>query len=313
MGKTSDNGGQKEHKHSKENEKRISALEKGFEGLLQSNKDLHTAMLDIKAILAPPNPMAASSPSQHSTVVPESEEGELSEDNTEAQSSQGACTMAERFGMQPFGSDIEPGLSENITFALENSLDPKKLADVFEKYKPPKNCPALQVPALNEELAEKISAQRKRFDYKMSTKVQKPLMCGITALAKALASDEDPSDFYEDALLLLSQASNGLSEVRKEGVKSGLPIDFKALGKKSSNELLFGDDIVKQLRELKEVKRATTPMQNTFFKAPSRFQPYARKQNSRPYYQQSYQQPKRPFLGRGRGQPHQGRKTSGKQ
>lgn len=296
-------------------DQRMAVLEGAVRNISQSLEEL-LKRKDQSPASPPKSPQGASKPRAHSALS----EGELSgdEDLVVLETKEPTCSVEERFGINTFGEEIDAGLAANITWAVDNSVDKHKLGDVLQKYRTPSNCPALQVPELNGEISEKLSTQKRKLDYKLASKVQKPLLCGITSLAKAFQADENVSgQLFEDSILLFAHASHELTEFRKDLAKSGLPGDFKGLGKKSSHELLFGTDIGKQMRDIKEVKRATSvPFQKPF---KPRFNPYSRPNNytttgnnrfSRPPQQYNY---KRPFLGPARGQQQQGRKAPGKQ
>lgn len=233
-------------------------------------------------------------------------------------------TAALYFGLdQAKGEPINVSMAESIHFLMRNQIDMKKFGEVLDSYETPENCPSLQVTKLNDEVAEKITNSDKGMDNKLTNKVQKPLLKGIIALTHAIPtladSDDEAKSSIEDAITLLCHANFQLNEARKEILKSALPDDFKKLGKRNPTSLLYGDDVPKQLKEVKEVKRAvaTTAFRSRGFGSfgrPNRsYHPYAgqytggstssvpRGGQRRPSFLGQRYRP----AGRGRGKPSQ--------
>lgn len=124
------------------------------------------------------------------------------------------------------------------------------------KYLPPSNCPILDVPKVNPVIWEKISPfTRISRDLKL-TRVQKLLTRGLTAYTRSLSSTH-LTETQQDALALLSNANFELNSLRKEQIKPDMNPAYSHLCKAPVTKFLFGDDLGKRVKDLKEEQKAT--------------------------------------------------------
>ena len=112
------------------------------------------------------------------------------------------------------------------------------------------------MPKVIPQIWENINAHSRSCDLKLQ-RVQKPLIKGITALARAR---EGPCTVeQEHAFLLLATANFELNCLRKELIKPDLNPRYghlcKPLNKVTSH--LFGDELGKQIKELQDEQKAT--------------------------------------------------------
>ena len=131
------------------------------------------------------------------------------------------------------------------------------------------------VPKVNEPIWNNIPQFSRSRDLKLQ-RIQKPLIKGLTALAK-LSSDTELTDDLKESFLLLSTANFELNSVRKEFIKPDLNPQLSNLCKPSNKvtKWLFGDDLGKQVKEMQEEMKATSGVMKhaKTFAAP-RYKPY---------------------------------------
>lgn len=277
---------------------RLGKLERAVSGILKSNAELQELFKNLAPTKATGGP---------NDDILDDGGVEVDEQDVEHDQNQPLCAAAQKFGLDnKQGQPLSTEMAANMTFVLRNKLDAKKVGEVMDSYETPSNCSALHITKLNEEVLEKLPSHARSLDIRIATKVQKPFIKGLTALATAIDElgdsdmDMELKKKLDDALLLLAHSNFELNEGRKEYLKPSLPDDFKKLGKKPATELLFGDDVPKQLKEVKDIQRATSsggPLRGRSgqrFKSSS-FQPY------QPTFQRSWKSAsttRGSFLGR---------------
>ena len=202
------------------------------------------------------------------------------------------------------GDSIRNDVATSLNFALVEKLEEKCVQEAVQKYKCPKNCEALVVPKVNPQIWENINAHSRSRDLKLQ-RVQKPLIKGITALAKAC---EGPCTVeQEHGFLLLATANFELNCLRKELIKPDLNPRYAHLCKPSNKvtSQLFGEDLGKQIKEMQDEQKATFGvLKHANFAKPgqgrSRYQPYPKTSNSRFQLQAAlagWKSNSTPFLG----------------
>ena len=155
------------------------------------------------------------------------------------------------------GGTIRDDIATTLDKTLVNPYDEKKVQVAMLKVKMPENCKALQVPKVNLPIWSNIRPKTRSTDLKLQ-RVQKPLIKGLTALAK-LDNDQSLTQDLKEAFLLLSVANFELNCVRKEMIKPDLNPEFHHLcsPKNKVTDWLFGDDLGKQVKDLQEESKAT--------------------------------------------------------
>ena len=199
------------------------------------------------------------------------------------------------------GDPIRSDVANSLNFALVEKLEDKCLQDTIDKYKCPQNCEALVVPKVNPQIWENINSQTRSRDLKLQ-RVQKPLIKGLTALAKAC---EGPCSVeQEHGLLLLATANFELNNLRKDLIKPDLNPRYAHLCKPSNkvSTHLFGDDLGKQIKELQDEQKATFGVLKNFKpgQGRSRYQPYTKNSGTRFQLQAAlagWRSNSNPFLG----------------
>ncbi|XP_071479032.1 uncharacterized protein [Diadema antillarum] len=182
------------------------------------------------------------------------------------------------------GEAVDEEIAKSVNYFIGNKLEDKAIEETVEKYPPPSNCPHLDTPKVNAPIWEHLQSVTRNRDLKLQ-RVQKCLTRGIGALLRSLDA-RDISESQQDALALLSNAHFELNCVRKELIKPDINSEYVHLCKPSTpvTQLLFGDDLTRQMKDLKEQHKASAGVMRTQQKHTSRpsgsFHPYRRPFNS---------------------------------
>lgn len=172
---------------------------------------------------------------------------------------------------QDTGPPIASGLAElvNGKFNAEYSVEKRK--EILQKYKKPSNCDNVLVPKVNEEIWSKLPANAKRSDIRTSAlqdtlvKVSSAIICTSDKLLEHREKKTIPS--YKalinpllDSVALLGHVCTELSYKRRDALKPFLYQDFRPACARSRKpgKLLFGNDLVKTLQELKTTNKLMT-------------------------------------------------------
>jgi hypothetical protein len=213
------------------------------------------------------------------------------------------------------GGTIRADVAKSFNSALVDVLEDKKVQDAMAKHKIPENCPDLLVPRVNGRIWANIKPRTRSMDLKLQ-RVQKPLIKGLTAIAKL---DQKLSEDVKEGLLLVAHANFELNCLRKDAIKPDLKPSYQHLCKPSNKTttLLFGDELGKQLKDIQEENKATSDFMNMTstggkwnnnrgrgsYARGNRFRPY---QRANPNFQHNFQAaaaaagwttPSNPFLG----------------
>ena len=209
------------------------------------------------------------------------------------------------------GENLNADLSLLLTDLLCQGASKESRDELVEKYPTPGNCQRLEVVRVNPEIFNSVRKDVKTDDV-MLQKAQKPLLKGITAVAKGLtdlmdASEAEDKAFSEklmtntmqvlsDSLSLLSDASHEIDLRRRALFKSDMKSEYRLLcsDQHPVKDLLFGTELGKSVKDLTEASKVTS-------KIASRHTGYKRNasasgQHARPDNKRNF-----PFLGRGRG------------
>ncbi|XP_071506285.1 uncharacterized protein [Diadema antillarum] len=178
------------------------------------------------------------------------------------------------------GEAVDEEIAKSVNYFIGNKLEDKAIEETVGKYPPPSNCPHLDTPKVNAPIWEHLQSVTRNRDLKLQ-RVQKCLTRGIGALLRSLDA-RDISESQQDALALLSNAHFELNCVRKDLIKPDINSEYVHLCKPSTpvTQLLFGDDLTRQMKDLKEQHKASAGVMRTQQKHISRpsgsFHPYRR-------------------------------------
>jgi hypothetical protein len=198
------------------------------------------------------------------------------------------------------GENIRDDVAKSLKHGLVTQMQDAKLKEAMEKHKSPMNCEPLVVPMVNPPIWSNITPKTRSLDLKLQ-RVQKPLIKGLTAMAKL--DQQVLTQDVKDGFMLMAHANYELNCLRKEMIKPDLnpqyqhlckptiitAKDRKSLGREHYS-LLFGTDLGKQVKDMQEEQKATSGVIKfgNFGRRGrgNRFRPYNRPNNN---YRQSFQ------------------------
>ena len=205
---------------------------------------------------------------------------------------------------------VSSQLADIINKRWQTKMPSEKLKSLLTKYNRPENCENLTVPRVNSQIWNNIEKHHKMSDVRMSH-VQEHMVKACTAIARSLDhlinTQNDPSKIEHrllieqlvEATALLGNAHHDMSLIRRAKLKPAIRKEYADLCSSSApvTSLLFGDDLNKQLEDLKKGASLTTvsrrPGVSTYH---SGYRPGYRSGYGQPYDNRNV---KKPFLGRG--------------
>ena len=207
------------------------------------------------------------------------------------------------------------------------SLPNSKLKALLAKHTKPDNCPDITTARVNPEIWDQMNNFRRKADLRVSN-IQQALQkatFGILKVCNKLV-DQQPSTDKEtlaaniDAIVLLGHAVGELSCLCQEQIKLALKAEFHSLcsqANKSSGRsyLLFGADLAKQVRDVKDTNRigkdkgvgkaGTTRSSHPYNSHHDKRRP---QKNYGKHYRPAESKP--PFLGKGQKKPNLSKKAN---
>ena len=180
--------------------------------------------------------------------------------------------IAAKFAMPlDIGNPIDDEVAQSATYLMTHQLEQKVLDEVTAKYPAPSNCDLIDTPKVNPPIWDHLPTGTKSRDLKLQ-RVQKSLTRGLNAYMSTLSAG-NISETQQDTLALLCNANFELNCVRKELIKPDLNARFTHLCKPSlpASRLLFGDDLGKQVKDLKDQQQAAAGVMKGQGKFKSRY------------------------------------------
>lgn len=155
------------------------------------------------------------------------------------------------------GEPIDGTIAQTANYLVANQMGAKTLEEVSGKYPLPDNCQLIDTPKVNPIIWDNLPPNTRTRDLKIQ-RVQKSLSKGLNAFLRTVPSD-NLSDTQQDALALLCNAQFELNCLRKDFIKPDLNSRYAHLCKPSTpvTRLLFGDNLSKQVKEMKDQQLAT--------------------------------------------------------
>ena len=208
------------------------------------------------------------------------------------------------------GPDVDTKLASIVKTLIKDRLPEEKLQDKMNKYHRPGNCENLTKVRVNQAVWDNLSPSVRSYDVKMQ-KVQTSLfkgMCALTSMTNKLL--DQISSFpvgnellqeATDAFAFIANANIELNHRRRELIKPDLHNDYKHLCSSSLaiTDLLFGDDLPKQVKDLTEVNRVGKKVTTHSGSSRPSFDSRSSR-NYTPFYSsrgRGYCNNRRPFLG----------------
>ena len=170
------------------------------------------------------------------------------------------------------GPPIKSRLANIINKRFASLLSTDKMKEKETKYDRPENCDKLVVPAVNTEIFRKLSHSQKQRDVRFQS-IQRAITksaIAISELTEALLSSKNGNksvDYNElirkstDAIAFMGHASVGLSYRRRDLLHPALPSNVARQLCSADVEItnnLFGDDLAKTIRNIREANIATS-------------------------------------------------------
>lgn len=188
------------------------------------------------------------------------------------------------------GDEIDKFLANFVKKVFVEKPNETKIKEKVVSYKKPANCTYLTAPLTNPEVWKVLDTRTKKTDTKL-TNIQVMMTkasIAITKCATKLAqSNTELTKPLLDALTMLGRAHQCMTMQRKDQQKSSMPADLKALGDptdastSSSSPYLYGDDIKKKIKELKEQKSLLASLKDQ--PKYSHHRRYSGQRNARPF------------------------------
>ena len=179
------------------------------------------------------------------------------------------------------GEDINPQLAKIVDGLWANKLGEDNLKEKLKKYPTPANCSNMIVPKCNQEIWTNSLTSNLRFNDLSLQKTQcqvSKAATGVMLLCNQLIAQKTREDkkletnqlisLTTDALALLGNSVQELSQRRREAIKAKLPQRWQHLASNvpAKSTLLFGDDINKRIQAISSTNRALTSGSASAFK-----------------------------------------------
>lgn len=166
------------------------------------------------------------------------------------------------------GPPINRQLAEMANKRWGKKLEQEKMSSLLTKYDPPENCVDITVTRVNSEIWQSLISFRKKADLRLANlqqAFQKATFATLTNADKLLRitdlsgpSKKELLTNSIDIVALLGEAASEISLLRQEQMKPALKPEFHGLCSsetKASAKFLFGEDLAKQVRDVKETHR----------------------------------------------------------
>jgi hypothetical protein len=200
------------------------------------------------------------------------------------------------------GPPVAESLAVEVEDLMSNKLRDTEITSLLTKYVAPSNLKRLKSPKVNPTIWATLTPKTKSYDIRLQ-RVQTSMVRGLCAMMHSMG--DTATEQQQQAMTLLCNANNELNVARKDHIKPELNRDYIHLCQKPTGiDFLFGDDLPKTVKDLKEEKLAVMACLKSEKKnyGNKRFHPY---QNYTPP-QQNFppRRGNRPFLGNRGGQYH---------
>ena len=206
------------------------------------------------------------------------------------------------------GPPINKQLAEMANKRWGKKLEQEKMLSLLTKYDPPENCVDITVTRVNSEIWQSLNSFRKKADLRVANLQQAFQKTTFTTNADKLLRITDLSGPTKKELLtssidivaLLGHVASEISLLRREQMKPALKPEYHALCSsetKASAKFLFGEDLAKQVRDVKETHRIGNTVGS--FKGHNRGYRRDAWSTKRGSHNKSGSNAKPPFLGKG--------------
>ena len=208
------------------------------------------------------------------------------------------------------GPPINKQLAEMANKRWGKKLEQEKMSSLLTKYDPPENCVDITVTRVNSEIWQSLNSFRKKADLRLANlqqAFQKATFATLTNADKLLRITDLSGPTKKelltssiDIVALLGHVASEISLLRREQMKPALKPEYHALCSsetKASAKFLFGEDLAKQVRDVKETHRIGNTVGS--FKGHNRGYRRDAWSTKRESHNKSGSNAKPPFLGKG--------------
>ena len=198
-----------------------------------------------------------------------------------------------------------------------NKLTSEKITSILRKHPQPENCGDMAIARVNPEIWTPLNAAKRKSDLRL----QKATFATITTCDKLLEAKAkiDTKEILTDsidAIALVGHVASELSSLRCEQLRPSLKQEYHTICSNNvptSSQLLFGDDLAKQIRDAKETSRIGHTVGVTKHDHSRNYRRHGSYQSSR-HDKSSKGGSRQPFLGKGycstgRKKPYNGTKN----
>ena len=164
------------------------------------------------------------------------------------------------------GPKVQQQLADIANKRWGNKLNSEKISSILGKHPQPENCEEMAIKRVNPEIWSPLNAAKRKADLRlanMQQALQKATFSIVTTCDKLLAvkSQIDTKEMVTDsidAIALVGHVVSEISSIRREQLKPSLKAEYQTICTNDvprSSKLLFGDDLAKQIRDVKETSR----------------------------------------------------------
>ena len=164
------------------------------------------------------------------------------------------------------GPRVQQQLAEIANKRWGNKLNSDKISGILSKHPQPENCAEMGIKRVNPEIWAPLNAAKRKADLRlanMQQALQKATFSIVTTCDKLLAvkSQIETKEMVTDsidAIALVGHVVSEISSIRREQLRPSLKPEYQTICTNDvprSSKLLFGDDLAKQIRDVKETSR----------------------------------------------------------
>jgi hypothetical protein len=177
---------------------------------------------------------------------------------------------------EAIGPPVQKQLAEIANKRWGQNLTPGRVKMLNERYSTPANCTNITPIKVNPEIWKQLTSAKRKTDLQLSN-LQETVRRVATAILQTadelLPQNKDDVTKNLDArsidsVAMLGHMSHMISQLRREQIRPALKQEYASIctADPTNTPLLFGDDLVKQLKEAKETSSITQNLANDAMK-----------------------------------------------
>ena len=181
------------------------------------------------------------------------------------------------------GKSLKDSTKKFLQKRFKNTVKRECFMKLLRKYKTPRNAPFIKAQKTNKEVWGKLKHFSKSNDNYL-TNIQRNISKAAIAFAKASESKKKNSkDLLQDGLTILGQTHKQVANLRRSMQKAVLPYNIKRAcdQEEEDNDLLFGQDLAKRIKESKEYNTEESRKRQVFLERRRTFHNTKQNQNFR--------------------------------